>query len=98
MSTPIHAPEKFQIPKSVLSRTVGTETILLNLESSTYYSLNGVGGRFWALILEGNDFQQAVTALLAEYDVEPAQLEADIHELCDELQSLGLLEPAPFTV
>jgi hypothetical protein len=87
-------PEKYEIPKNVLSRTVGTETILLNLDTSTYHSLNSVGGRFWSLILEGNDFQQAIDKLGSEYDVEPAQLEADLRELCDELESLSLLHPA----
>jgi Coenzyme PQQ synthesis protein D (PqqD) len=87
-------PEKFEIPKTVLSRTVGSETILLNLETSTYHSLNCVGGRFWALVLEGKDFQEAVAVLHEEYDVEPAQLEADLRELCDELQNLSLLHPA----
>ncbi len=88
-------PEKFQIPEGVLSRTVGTETILLNLQTSTYHSLNSVGGRFWALISEGEDFEQAVSTLHAEYEVEPAQLEADLRELCAELESLSLLKAAP---
>lgn len=92
--SPRENPEKFEVPKTVLSRTVGQETILLNLDTSTYHSLNAVGGKFWALILQGKDFQQAVDTLRSEYDVEPAQLEADLHELCDELQSLSLLQAA----
>jgi Coenzyme PQQ synthesis protein D (PqqD) len=90
----MNLPEKYQIPKCVLSRAVGTETILLNLDTSTYHSLNTVGGRFWTLILQGKDFQQAVSILCNEYDVEPAQLEADLQELCEELQSLSLLQRA----
>jgi hypothetical protein len=86
--------EKFEVPQTVLSRTVGTETILLNLNTSTYHSLNSVAGRFWALILEGKDFQQAFATLRDEYDVEPARLEADLHELCDQLQNLNLLQAA----
>jgi hypothetical protein len=86
------AATKFEVPKTVLSRTVGTETILLNLETSTYHSLNSVAGRFWTLILEGKDFQEALATLRDEYDVEPAQLEADLCELCNELQSLSLLQ------
>lgn len=92
--SPRENPERFEVPKTVLSRTVGQETILLNLDTSTYHSLNAVGGKFWALILQGKDFQQAIDTLRAEYDVEPAQLEADLHELCDELQSLSLLQAA----
>lgn len=86
------AATKFEIPKTVLSRTVGTETILLNLETSTYHSLNSVAGRFWALVLEGKNFQEALAALRDEYEVEPAQLEADLCELCEELESLSLLQ------
>lgn len=86
--------EKFIVPKSVLSRTVGTETILLNLETSTYHSLNAVGGRFWALIGEGSDFRQALTVMRGEYKVDPEQLEADLRALCAELLELKLLEQA----
>lgn len=88
------SPEKFCIPKCVLSRTVGTETILLNLQTATYHSLNAIGGKFWALLAQGKDFRQAVAAMRAEYDVAPERLEADMHELCAELQSLSLLQPA----
>jgi hypothetical protein len=91
--SPEQNPVKFHVPETVLARTVGTETILLNLESSTYHSLNSVGGRFWALLLEGKDFQQALAIMQNEYEVEPAQLEADLRELCAELQELSLLQP-----
>ena len=88
------SPEKYQIPKCVLSRTVGTETILLNLETSTYHSLNAVGGRFWALLQQGKDFDEAAASLQAEYDVEAAQLKADLQSLCEELEGLHLLQRA----
>jgi hypothetical protein len=90
----VSAPAKFEIPKTVLSRTVGSETILLNLETSTYHSLNAVGGRFWALILEGRNLDEAVAILGAQYDVAPSQLRNDLDELCVELQSLSLLQTA----
>jgi Coenzyme PQQ synthesis protein D (PqqD) len=83
---------RFEIPKSVLSRRVGTETILLNLETSTYHSLNGVAGRFWNLILEGKNLEEAEAILLAEYSVDSAQLETDLNELCAELEKLNLLK------
>jgi Coenzyme PQQ synthesis protein D (PqqD) len=87
-------PLKYQISKRVLSCTTGTETVILNMESSMYHSLDPVGGRFWDLVQQGKEVQQAVEEICSEYDVEPGQLEADLHELCKELQSLGLLEPA----
>lgn len=86
--------EKFLVPKTVLSRTVGTETILLNLETSTYHSLNAVGGRFWALVQDGSDFERALTVMRGEYAVDGTRLEADLRALCAELQSLKLIEAA----
>lgn len=94
MNTPEKNLEKYQIPKSVLSRKVGTETILLNLETSTYHSLNHVGGRFWALMQEGRSYSEAVTVLCSEYKVERERLEADLNELCRELEDLSLLRRA----
>jgi len=83
--------EQLRIPETVLSRTVGTETVLLNLETSTYLSLDPVGGRFWELISQGNNFQQAMAAMLEEYDVSPAELEKDLADLCADLRKAGLL-------
>jgi Coenzyme PQQ synthesis protein D (PqqD) len=83
---------QFQIPETVLSRTVGTETVLLNLNTSTYLSLDPVGGRFWALISQGNGFRQAMMTMLDEYDVQADELEKDLLELCASLRSAGLLE------
>ena len=84
---------RYEVPKSVLSRTVGTETILLNLDTSTYHSLNGVAGRAWGLILEGKSLADVESVLLAEYAVDSAQLERDLTELFAELEKLNLVTP-----
>jgi hypothetical protein len=82
------------IPSTVQWRTVGNETVLMDLETSTYHSLNSVGGRFWALVAEGKDFEQIISTLVGEYSVDRAQLEADLRELSAELQNLKLLRAA----
>lgn len=84
---------KYQVPESVLSRTVGTETILLNLDTSTYHSLNGVAGRAWSLILEGKGLGDVESTILGEYAVDSAQLESDLKELFAELEKLSLVTP-----
>jgi hypothetical protein len=53
-----------------------------------------VGGRFWALVAEGRDFEQIISTLVGEYSVDRAQLEADLRELSAELQNLKLLRAA----
>lgn len=86
--------ENYKIPTTVLSRTVGSETILLNLETSTYHSLNAVGGRLWALLQEGKNLQEAASIMREEFEVNPLRLETDLDALCAELHGLGLLQLA----
>jgi hypothetical protein len=88
-----HSP-KYRPSPNVLSRTIGTETILFDLQSSSYYSLNEVGGRFWRLVQDELGTEQILSTLIGEFDVERPALEADIISLVDRLQELGLLQPA----
>ena len=45
-------PDRLRVHKSVLSRELGGETVLLNLESGVYYGLDAVGTRAWNLLAE----------------------------------------------
>ena len=80
------------IPASVLSTTVEQDVVLLNTETSQYYSLDEVGARFWNLLGEGVTLKQAHQTLLKEYEVEAAELESDLLELLEDFQKNGLVE------
>jgi len=45
--------DKVTIPAQVMARTVGDETVILDLASGTYYGLDPVGARIWQLMSEG---------------------------------------------
>src|SRR5690606_25513702 len=49
-SAPLPDEIRLRLPEHVLTRTVGDETVLLDLESEEYYGLDGVGARFAELI------------------------------------------------
>lgn len=85
-------PSRFRVPPTVLSRTVGTETILFDLQSSSYHSLNEVGGRFWKLVKEDKEIEQILSTLIDEFEVDRPKLEADISSLASQLLELGLLQ------
>lgn len=85
-------PARFRVPESVLSRIVGTETILFDTQSSSYYSLNEVGGRFWTLVQEQKETSEILSTLTGEFEVDRSRLEADIASLTTQLQALGLLD------
>jgi hypothetical protein len=75
----------------VLARKAGSETVLLNLENEQYYGLEGVGTRLWELVEAGTTFGEAVTALLADYEVGRDALAADLTALVVDLQENGLV-------
>ncbi|MCB2018622.1 MAG: PqqD family protein [Hydrogenophaga sp.] len=80
-----------EVPSQVMTREMGDETVILDLASGTYFSLNPVGTRFWQLAREGRTFAQACEAIEGEYEVERDQLEADLHRLAHDLVERGLL-------
>jgi len=40
-------------PRKVVHETIDGETILIHLDTGTYYSLNGTGPEIWALLADG---------------------------------------------
>ena len=85
---------KVSIPTQVMARTVGDETIILDLASGTYYGLDPVGARMWQLMSEGNSLNSVCDSMLGEYEVTREAMEGDIRRLTEELQAKGLVSLA----
>ena len=85
---------RLQIPEQVVTRQVGDETVLLNLESGTYFGLDPVGSRFLELLEVERTLAAVLAKMLEEFDVTEAQLEADLLRLADEMLASGLLVTA----
>lgn len=82
---------KVSVPEGVLVRELAGESVLLDLNSESYFGLDEVGTRMWAVLTEPSSMESAVEKLLAEFDVEPQRLCADLHQLVEKLTELGLL-------
>ena len=76
----------------MIHRDLDGEAVILNLKTGTYFGLDAIGTRMWALIDELGDTDKVLKALLAEYDVEEARLRADIDELISQLVRHELLQ------
>ena len=83
--------EKFSIPKEVMARTVGDETVILDLAKGTYFVLNPVGARIWELMGEGHTLVDICGQMLDEYEVSREELERDTMKLAQELAAQGLI-------
>ena len=76
----------------VVSRDLGGESVLLNLDSGQYYGLDEVGGRIWSLLAECQQLRIVHQQLVQEYDVEPAEAERDLLRIVRELNEHGLVQ------
>ncbi len=88
---PISPTDRVSIPDEVMVRPLGDEAVLLNLTTETYFGLNASGTRMWHALTTSNTVQEACDALATEFDVERAELEADLSAFVDELIAHGLL-------
>ncbi len=75
------------------TRTIGNETVLLNLDTGIYFGLDAVGSRFIQILESKGTLAEVHRLMLEEYNVKPEVLEADLLRLADEMISKGLLEP-----
>jgi len=82
---------RFRIAENVVSRDLADESVLLNLDTGTYFGLDAVGTRLWHLLAEHGSTESAIQTLLAEYDVEAPRLQKDIDTLIDQLMAKKLL-------
>ena len=83
--------DKITVPDGVLVRELAGESVLLNLNSESYFGLDEVGTRMWAVLATVPSMEAAFDTLLAEYEVEPKILRADLHNFIQKLVQLGLL-------
>lgn len=91
MDKTISMTSRVTAPDSVLVRELGGEAVLLNLDSETYFGLDDVGTRMWAVLTTSPSIAAAHAVLLKEYDVDPDRLASDLLTLVGELVDHGLL-------
>lgn len=73
-------------------REVAGESVILNLDSGRYFGLTPTGTRMLAVLSTSASIQAAYEVLLAEYDVDAAQLRQDLDDLIQKLLEHGLVE------
>jgi len=78
--------------EQVLFQEVNGEAVLLDLNSESYFGLDQVGTRIWAMLNEGVEVSEMVDLLLEEYEVDRVTLEKDVDELLANLLEAGLVQ------
>lgn len=91
MTAPISFAQRLEVPPHVSTSDLHGELVLLNFETETYYGLDAVGARMWAVLEQAPTLEDGVQTLLGEYDVEEERLRGDVQALVGKLVDGGLV-------
>jgi hypothetical protein len=83
--------DRVEVPSHVLVRFLENESVLLNLETESYYGLDEIGTRMWQVVTAAPSIENAHAELLSEFDVEAELLRQNLSELLGRLVDDGLL-------
>lgn len=89
----IGSESRFQPAASVVSRVVGADLVLVDLDAEQFHSLNPVGAVIWNELSGGGSVGSALARVTAEFDVDDDTAKADAIELVEQLLSMGLVVP-----
>jgi Coenzyme PQQ synthesis protein D (PqqD) len=76
----------------VVHRRVDDEIVLVHLGTNRIFSLNRTAGRLWELLEDTAGRAELHRRLLEEFDVEPAQLDAELEGILSAMTAEGLLQ------
>lgn len=83
---------KYQVTPEVLSSKIDEEIVLMSIEAGYYFGLEPVGSRIWEILSEKPaTFDELVTQLMEEYDVDVETCQNDVKSFIDDMVSKKLL-------
>lgn len=88
---PLTLDEIVTIGSETVFRELGGEGVLLDLASGIYFGLDETGARLWQLLQAHGSLRRVFDEMLAEYDVAPEQLQADLLAFVGDLTRRNLV-------
>jgi len=70
---------------------VDGSVVMMSVEKSMYYGLEGTGGRIWQLVDRPRSVAEICVDLAAEYDVEPEVCLRDVCDFVDQMVRSDLI-------
>lgn len=68
------------------------ETVVINLETGFYYSLDELGGWIWDMLSENVPREEIASRIAASYEIDEAAALADLKEFMQELRTEQLID------
>jgi hypothetical protein len=83
---------KARVPAHVVFRQFAQETVVLNLQTGRYHSLNPTGGRMLEVLAKADSIREAAAHLKAEFPEATEVIERDLCKFCLALSSRRLIQ------
>jgi hypothetical protein len=74
-----------------IETTIDDETVIMDLDSGSFFSLSGTALDIWGQIDGSRDRDAILAKLSEEYGAEPSEIAADVDGFLDELDRSGLI-------
>lgn len=78
----------------VIHETIDGETIIIDLATGTYFSLQGAAPEIWNALATGRSDEQIVDRLDSLYEADSAELAASVASFLEELKAVQLIAPS----
>lgn len=85
--------QKFKHADHIAWRRVEQESVILDLNTSDYYSLSETGALIWESLGAGHSVDHVKGIVCHQYDIEPSVVHKHIESLVEQLVQDGLLRP-----
>jgi hypothetical protein len=83
--------QKISLTPNILSKRLGEELILINLETDRIFSLNLTGAKAWEIIEDTKDLDLVKKGLLDQFDVSPELLDEELNRILNALAAEGFV-------
>ncbi len=83
----------FNVPGHVHFRQMHDEVVILDGRKERFLALNRTAAKIWGVLVEGGSTEDAVEALINEFDVKREAAQQDVNALLGKLLERQLLEP-----
>jgi hypothetical protein len=83
------------VPTHVVFRDLADETVILNIETGQYHSVDQVGARFFEVMRGVPALELAVGRLAEEFEQPLGVIETDLAAFAGEMVELGVIELQP---
>ncbi|MBU0479196.1 PqqD family protein [bacterium] len=84
--------KKYCINESKVAwRDLDGETVILDLKTDTYFSLDKIGTKIWNKMIKKSEIKALVALITSSYEVTAKEAERDVEELISSLKKQGLI-------